>query len=286
MSKNQIEFLAELIQEIYGSISFNILEVGALPLANESEPFHQLLDLFPQSNIFAFELDEKLCDDLNKKAKTGLKYYPVALGRRNELSALYETVHPMCSSLYKPNEELLSKYMNLEVAMIKKVSSINTQSLDSFSHEYDIKEIDFIKIDVQGAELDIFKGGEETLKNVVAIVSEVEFIPLYQNQPLFGDICNYLSTTGLMFHKFLGMAGRTLKPIKLNNDPNFPSQHMWSDAVFIRDILKLQELPNEKLLKLSVLSSLYKSYDVTLFCLNLLDIRNNTEINKRFLNMF
>ena len=66
-----------------------------------------------------------------------------------------------------------------------------------------MKSVDFIKIDIQGAELDVFKGGVDTLKDVVAIVSEVEFIPHYIDQPLFGDVCSFLTEKGFMFHKFL-----------------------------------------------------------------------------------
>ena len=40
--------------------------------------------------------------------------------------------------------------------------------------------------------MDVFHGAIKSLKNVVAIVSEVEFIPHYINQPLFGDVCSFL----------------------------------------------------------------------------------------------
>ena len=70
--------------------------------------------------------------------------------------------------------------------------------------------------------MDIFKGASKTLKNVVKIVCEVEFISHYENQPLFGDVCSYLSEHNLMFNKFLGLSGRALKPIMLNNNPNLP----------------------------------------------------------------
>ena len=46
-------------------------------------------------------------------------------------------------------------------------------------HIAPIYTIDFIKIDVQGGELDVFKGGSKTLKNVLKIVCEVEFIQHY-----------------------------------------------------------------------------------------------------------
>jgi len=281
----KIKKLGEIIKEVADNLSFTILEIGAVPLEGQVEPFHNLLDIFPGSKIIAFEIDKNLCEQLNKKAKPGLKYYPVALGRYEEKRTFYETNHPMCCSLYKPNEKLLSLYQNFEVAMLKSVSSVETVSLDYFVNENNLESVDFIKIDIQGAELDVFKGGVDTLREVVAIVSEVEFIPHYIDQPLFGDVCSFLAGKELMFHKFLGMAGRTLKPIITNNDRNFPSQHIWSDAVFIKDVFKIPELSSTKLLKLGFLAYLYGSFDVTFQCFKIYDEKNGTTTHQALLNL-
>ena len=178
--------LAKLILKTSNSLSFTILEIGALQITDKTEPFYQLLDCFPGSKIIAFEVDEILCEELNKKAKPNMKYFPVPLGRTEETCSFFETVHPMCSSLYKPDEELMNLYNNLMGATkLKSVNCIKTESLDFFTKSNDIEVVDFIKIDIQGAELDVFMGGVDTLADVVAIVSEVEFIPHYIDQPLF-----------------------------------------------------------------------------------------------------
>ena len=80
------------------------------------------------------------------------------------------------------------------------------------------------------------------MKNVLTIITEVEFVQLYNDQPLFGDISSFLSEFHIMFHKFLSLQGRTLKPTVLNNDLNHSSQHMWSDAMYIRDVQKIPSL--------------------------------------------
>lgn len=254
-------------------------------MEGDIEPFHSLPDFFPGSRILAFELDTDLCKVLNEKAESNIKYFPVALGEREEKRTLYETAHPMCSSLYRPNEELLLNYNNLECAMLKSESSVGTESLDSFIQRNHIDNIDFIKIDIQGAELDVFKGGGKTLKDVVFIISEVEFIPLYTNQPLFGDVCNHLWSHDFMFHKFKSIAGRTIKPFIINDNPNFPSQHMWSDAVFMKKIHKLKDLASDKLLKTGVLSYMYESLDVALYCFKQYDERENTNLYKRIFSI-
>ena len=263
-------------------LKFEIVEIGAHPYGKQREPFHILLDFFPNSKIHAFEVDENECNKLNKLTKEGLKFHPYALGDKEEKRKFYETNHPMCSSLYEPNEKLLKLYNNLSVAYLKKISEIKTISLDSFVKKEKIDAIDFIKIDIQGAELDTFRGAETSIKNVLTIISEVEFLPLYNKQPLFGDVCSFLNSKDIMFHKFLGLSGRSLIPVILQNDANFPSQHMWSDAVFVKNILEINQLNDIQLLKLSIFAFLYGSPDLTFFCLLNYDKKRQTNVSETF----
>ena len=282
---DRITKLAELIRKLDESLTFTMLEIGGVPLSNNPEPFHRLVDLFPGSEVYAFEVDKDQCDKLNQSSKLGIKFFANALGRAEETRPFYETQHPMCSSLYEPNEKLLKLFTNFEVLHLKFVRQIETVSLDFFAKNNNIAPVDFIKIDIQGAELDVFKGAVNVLKGVVTIVSEVEFIPLYVNQPLFGDVCSYLSKQDLMFHKFLGLAGRTLSPITIDNNPNLATQHCWSDAVFIRDIFKVSDLTSVQLLKLSMLAFLYGSPDLTFHALQHFDKLMGTKSSASFLNL-
>lgn len=277
--------LAIEIYEYYPDFSFSILEVGAVPLSSSPERFHQLLEIFPNSIINAIEVDETLCKDLNRNAPNGMRYYPEPLGFKDEVREFSETHASMCASLYRPNEKFMERYNNLnELAGLKKLSTVHTISLDQFTQKHDIEDLDFIKIDIQGAELDVFRGGVKTLENVIAIVTEVEFVPLYQNQPLFGDVSSFLTNNRLMFHKFLGLAGRTLKPYVLNNNSTTASQHMWSDAVFLRDISLWEDESSEKLIKIGILALLYNSLDVALSVFKICDDRDGSDISSIFLN--
>ena len=275
--------LLEIIKKNKIDCKFTIIEIGAIEVSKK-EPFYELLDHFPSSKIIGFEIEEEVCDQMNLKAPKGVEYYPHALGEKNERKKLYITQHPMCTSLYKPNEKLIRLYNNLEVAHLKKETETETITLDTFADKYDINDVDFIKADVQGAELDIFKGGKNVLKNVIKIICEVEFLPIYENQPLFGDICNFLNQNDFMFNKFLGFAGRTLKPLIAKEGPNAISQCMYSDAVFIHHIEKVQNLNDEKLLKLSLLSAIYNSIDLAYFCLLIYDKRKSSNIAKDWIN--
>jgi FkbM family methyltransferase len=275
--------LSESIRKFNPQIKFRMLEIGAADVGHQ-EPFYRILELFPGSEIIGFELDAAVCVQMNSDAPEGIKYFPFALGEKNENRILYETNHPMCTSLYKPNEELLRLYNNFEVGYVKDVKNIDTVSLNYFAKEHSIGTIDFIKIDVEGAELEIFKGGGDVLPNVLAMVSEVEFIQHHEKQPLFGDICTFLTNYELMFHKFLGFGGRALRPIVLAGDVSMKSQDIWADTLFIRDVLKISNLKSEQLLKLSVLALIYNSLDLSYYCLNIHDTQHKTNLAKLVLS--
>jgi len=87
-----------------------------------------------------------------------------------------------------------------------------------------------------------------------------------------------------MFHKFLGIAGRSLKPMVIDSDPGFASQYMWADAVFIREISRLSDLASEKLLKMGVLTYMYGSPDVAFLCFKKYDEETGTNISQEMLN--
>jgi FkbM family methyltransferase len=275
--------LAAIIRAVDPEVTFTILEVGALQLEETPEPFYELLDHFPGSQIIGFEPNADQCAEMNAKALPGVRYVPIALGARKEKRDFYITNHPASSSFYAPNQPLIDLYNNLETSQLSRKVELEAISMDHFAHMHGISRVDFIKIDIQGAELDVFQGGIQVLANVLAIVCEVEFIPQYQQQPLFGDVCAFLDQHHFMFHKFLGFGGRSLKPIVIGNNPNLVSQFIWSDAVFIRHVLAIQALGCQQLLKLSVLAAVYGSPDLSYFCLAHYDTKTGTNLALDFL---
>ena len=267
----KLESFFEIIKKFDKNLKFKILEVGAHPYGEFNESFHILLDHFPGSEIYAFEVDKEECEKLNKSCKKGMKFFPIALGKKRETRKFYETYMPVCSSLYKPKQKFLELYNNLNIAYLKNTTEIDTISVDEFSKSHNLEYVDFIKIDIQGAELDVFKGGVKTLEKTLMIVSEVEWVEQYIDQPLFGDVSSFLKKQDFMLHKFLGFGTRSLRPIILNQNKNFGSQCFWSDALFIRHILNVSKLSDRDLIKSAILSYIYKSPDLTHFYLRKFD---------------
>ena len=260
------------------ALTFHLLEVGARPIGGPPEPTHKLLETFPGSRLTAFEVDPDLCQQLNGSSPPYVRYLPHALGSADETRPFYITEHPMCSSLYPPDERWAGMYHNLDYMRLKQAAQIATRRLDGVLAEANLPAVDFIKIDVQGAEVDIFRGAAEAMNSVLLVESEVEFVPLYQGQPLWGDVTACLAQSGLTFHKFLGASGRTIKPIVVNDNPNAPIQMLWADALYIRDLFQTDRMSDEQLLKLAVLAEAYHSVDVAYFALSQFDSRRGTNL--------
>ncbi|MFN5261372.1 MAG: FkbM family methyltransferase, partial [Pseudanabaena sp.] len=153
----------------------------------------------PNLSIYGFDADADACDvanaDLEKRQiEWTEKHFPIALCNAAEERTLYVTKASMCSSLYPPNEPYLARIAGLTEAVSLDFSfEIDTITLDQFCQEEQINEIDFLQIDVQGADLDVLEGAINILnRGTIAIQVEVEFSPLYIEQPLFADVDSFL----------------------------------------------------------------------------------------------
>lgn len=102
------------------------------------------------------------------------------------------------SSIFKPNFDFLNKYRKPERFSIVRTLPMQVNTMDFFLNKHGIKHRDFLSIDTQGTELPIFKGSPETMGNLLGIRTEVEYQPLYVNQPLEPEVHSYLENMGFV----------------------------------------------------------------------------------------
>jgi len=155
----------------------------------------------------------------------------------------------------------------------------------------DIPEVagtDYLKLDTQGAELLILQGAQRLLQDVMVVHTEVEFVSIYKGQPLFAEVDQFLRQQGFVFHRFAGMQGRTFKPLIADGNLSAAlSQTLWSDAIYVKDFMRLAELPTAKLLKLAViLHENYKSLDLVSVVLEDIDKKEGTILQPTYLKRF
>lgn len=160
--------------------------------------------LGPDRRILGFDPDPEECERLNAAAAAAgdpAIYIPLALAAGAGAATLFLAREPGCSSLYRPLGHLARRLP--ELACITEVgrSSVRTTTLDTWCDENDVTVVDMIKLDTQGSELGVLQGAERTLAHVQLLEIEVEFNPIYEGQPLFGDVDAYLRARGFVLWK-------------------------------------------------------------------------------------
>jgi len=238
----------------------HILDIGAMDIAGDKNPYEELLST-GIACVTGFEPLEEECGKLNGQGAKNRRFFPYALGDGSK-RPFYITNTGMTSSIFEPNHALTSQFDNLdELMQVIRTEEIQTVRLDDIA---DLGDVDFIKIDVQGAEKMIFDNAPRVLKDTLVIQTEVEFVPLYKNQPLFADIDTTLRGHGFVFHKFLGYAGRLFKPFsKIGNKDMRLSQTLWAEAIYVKSFTELHNLSDQKLLKYAlIIYKVYRSIDL------------------------
>ena len=136
--------------------------------------------------------------------------------------------------------------------------------------------IDMLNIDVQGAEVMVFRGAREKLKRAVAVHAEVCFVHLYKDQPLFGEVDLELRSLGLIPHHLHHINRRTILPAFSAENPNSAmNQMLFADVIYVRDFTKANLMDDEQLKHLALVAHhCYCSHDLAIHCLYRLAARN------------
>ncbi|MBU1026761.1 MAG: FkbM family methyltransferase, partial [Candidatus Margulisbacteria bacterium] len=192
--------------------------------------------------------------------------FPIALSDTKGRKELYLTPFPDASSLYPLNAVRLDDYANFEAHKIISSTEIDVDTLDNCLLTQPGLALDFIKLDVEGADLDVLKGATSTLNAVKGIQVEVSFLERYVGAPLFGDVDAFLRERG--FELFILKREHWLRK-NLVYGVNSSPQIIWADAVyFLRRKSfenRLSQLPDERkiveLVKFVVLLLSYGLHD-------------------------
>lgn len=165
---------------------FVCVDIGARGgLGHPWDHLHTLVD------AVYFEADPVEAASLQQA--TDGKVLPYALAGSCGEATLYLTAARRCSSLLEPDMAGLALYPELERLAVENTIALQTVTLDHLYEKKEIEHADFMKLDVQGVELDVMKGGRTVIdERTLGIELEVEFKRLYKGQALFRDVDAYL----------------------------------------------------------------------------------------------
>lgn len=171
-----------------------VFDVGA----NSGQTALMFSSLFPNAQIYSFEPIAETYQSLIKHTQNlpQVKAFQIAFGSKDESVKVY----------LKPNSEWNS-LANNEMSDSGKWEDVRVTTIDGFLKKSNIHEIDILKTDTEGFDLEVLKGAEQFLSQnkVKFIISEVGFMPEDLQHSYFESIQTFLSSKGFRLLGFTGL---------------------------------------------------------------------------------
>ncbi len=184
--------------ELPHPIPRTVLDIGA----SHGQFATEALRAFPGARIYSFEPIPECFDELVALAAAEPAVHPInlALSDREGEQDLWVSSFRDSSSL----QEMLPSHLEAwpHTAIEKKIT-VSLRQLDEVAGELALEEPIFAKIDVQGHELAVLRGGSVTLAKCDRVMLECNFAPLYAGQPTFNELYDSLRELGFLFEGFI-----------------------------------------------------------------------------------
>ncbi len=226
-----------------------VVDVGANPL--DETPYKGLLSI-GGCDVWGFEPQQEAFDKLMADKGAHEHYICAAVGdgKSAELKVCADSGF---TSLLEPNPAFIegTGQFRDRLQVVERIK-VKTARMDALS---DLPQFDLLKIDIQGGERAVFRGGKQKLAHAIAVITEVAALPIYKDQPVMAEQMIELAKHGFHLHKFLFLKGigyRNQWAARLKRGL-YRSQLSDGDAVMVRGLLTLQELEIEELKHLTIL---------------------------------
>ncbi|MBI2925402.1 MAG: FkbM family methyltransferase [Verrucomicrobia bacterium] len=208
MDNTPHRFLASrALGRVLADLRFKCLDIGA-----RQGITRDLLPIASAVDACGFEPDPTECQRLNERAAAepgpwrSLRFASAALGAERGQRTLHLYRARGGSSLLEADLEIARQFARTENFICDGTVEVQTVPLDEAAREYDLEDAVFLKLDIQGAELEVLRSGPRLVgESLLALRAEVEFIPVYQGQPVFADVDALLRSAGFVAMGFVEM---------------------------------------------------------------------------------
>ncbi len=195
-----------------------VLDIGA----NVGQFSSMIRTILPGPHIHAFEPLASCRTELLMRTPSlePISIHPFALGETDTEGSMHRTSAAASSSLLRLAPRHREAFPGARPAGDEPVQ---VTKLDSIAPSLELSAPILLKADVQGYELRVLQGAEETLRLVDVLVLETSFVELYDGQPLFDDVYRYVFERGFTYH---GSIERIVDPRN--------GEVLSEDSVFLR----------------------------------------------------
>jgi FkbM family methyltransferase len=163
-------------------------------------------ELWPHSRIFTFEpnpdLYQKAFNNLLKSGQEGISLHPFALSDKLENRTYYASEFEGTSSFYPNNQasvvypDSIRKFLGLDNGGTVPTFAENPITVRCITIDSIGVQVDYIWLDVEGAELVALSGAVETLKKVRAVTLEMNHQEFRKGMVQFEDVYSFMIDHG------------------------------------------------------------------------------------------
>lgn len=214
-----------------------------------------------QLRLIGFEPSEDECERL-AKAHPGGEFLPYAVGFKDERKrAFHHTLHPNASSFYKPDWTKAGRYPFKQTLTVSNISAVRTVNLQSALANIKA-EPDFIKLDCEGAELEVLEGlwlekSSQEVDSVLGVSVEALFTPIRYGQPAFRDVDVFLAHHGFTLFD-IATYRHTRKTLSPDAFTSRQGQVLWAQTLYFRDLYTEIESKKWQTIHILKLASLFE----------------------------
>lgn len=198
-------------------------------------------------------------------------YIPTAAAAREENISINLYRQRGCSSKFFANPEMAARFSRSAYYELDGNIVLEAKPLDELILSSNERPASFMKIDVQGMEVECFEGARRLLENeLLAIRTEVSFIPMYLGQPLFSEVEFALRPYGfqpmrwLEQHDWRRNSRAKLPRLADGELPYSMGQLSHGDVVFMRspeDLPVDTEQDLKRVIRLGLIAMCYSLFD-------------------------
>ena len=159
------------------------------------------LKYFPESKVACFEVLEHRVDQLNLLASqnSSVQVFSTLLGSEIQAKVQFNQAETASSVLVEQTPQNFP------------VKSYPMTTVDEIVHKhFGGISPEFLKLDVQGYELEVLKGAEKSLPGIQVILAEVSLLDIHQNVPLLSELIRWLDEKDWVAYDICGLTRRPL----------------------------------------------------------------------------